>query len=245
MSVTTSELPWSIRKERRFFAGLMVALALLVFAGFARTFYLHKLFHLPAPSVLLVVHGTLMSGWIFLLVVQSALISARRVDWHQKLGIAGAVLAAVIIPFGCLATIGVAQREVRAHSSFVSSQLNVLGLELTQLLLFAVFIGIALGYRKRPSTHKRLMIVATLCIVPNAFVRLSLLTNIDFLSKNIGIVSVWALFVVCFVAIDSLRRRRISPAFGWGASISIAALYTAWWISTTVAWNEYWVRALA
>ena len=135
--------------------------------------------------------------------------------------------------------------RARAQPSYVSSQLNVLGLELTQLLLFAAFIGLALAYRRRPSTHKRLMIVATLCIVPNAIVRLSLLTNIDFLSKNIWILSVWALFVVSVVAIDSLRQRRINPAFGWGASIAIAALYIAWWASATVAWNDYWVRALA
>jgi hypothetical protein len=245
MSAKTNELPPPIAGERRFFGGLTVVLALLVFAGFARTYYLHNLFQLPAPSLLLVVHGALMSAWILLLAVQSALISARRVHWHQMLGVAGSLLAALIIPLGCSVTIGIAQREVRAHSSFVSSQLNVLGLELTQLLLFSCFIGLALWYRKRAPIHKRLMIVATLCIVPNAIVRLSLLTNIDFLSKNISILSIWALFVVGVIATDSLRRRRINPAFGWSASIAIAALYIAWYISRTAAWNGYWVRVLA
>ncbi len=184
MWVGGNELRLQMVGERRYFGVLAIMLALLVFAGFARTFYLFPLFRLPAPLPLFVVHGTLMSAWIALLTVQTALISARRVDWHKKLGIAGGLLAAAIVPLGCMATLAAAQREVRAHSAFVPSQLNVLGLELTQMALFAGMIGAALWLRRRTSSHKRLMMVATLCIVPNAIVRLSLLTNIEILSKN-------------------------------------------------------------
>ncbi len=236
---------WQRVGEHRFFRALAVALVALVFAGFAPTFYLHPLFGMPAPPALLAVHGTFMSGWIVLLAVQVMLISAGRVGWHQRLGIAGAMLAAVIVPLGCMATLVAAQREVRLHSAYVSSQLTVLGLELTQLTLFAAMIGAALWFRRRPATHKRLMIIATLCIVPNAIVRLALLTHSDALAQNIVVLSIWALVLVGVVVVDSLRAHRIEPAFGYGASIAIAALYSAWYLSTTPLWISYWSRVLA
>jgi hypothetical protein len=245
MLLRSYELSSHVAGEHRFFGYLAGLLAALVFAGFARTFYLHNLFSMPLPSVLLLVHGSLMSGWILLLATQTALISARRVKWHRRLGIFGAILAALSIPLGCLATIGAAQREVRAHSALMHGQLNVLGLELTQLLLFGTLISVALWYRNRPAIHKRLMVVATLCIVPNAIVRLSLLTNIPILQTNIGILSVWSFLVVGVVAIDSLRQRRISPAFAWSASVAVLALNAAWDVSRTAGWDMYWIRVLA
>ena len=244
MSVGRYPFAAHLESERRFFGFVAAALALLVFAGFARTFYLHKLFSLPAPSLLVTVHGSLMTTWILLLGVQTTLISVRRVNWHRRLGIAGAALASIIVPLGCLTTLGAAQREARAHSEFVSGQLNVLGLELTQMALFAGLIGLALWYRNRPSIHKRLMIVATLCIIPNAIVRLSLLSPINMLHGNLGILFVWAFLVAGVVAMDSLRQRRISPAFGWSASVALVALYVAWYLSRTEMWDQYWIRVL-
>lgn len=244
MSVGRNELRLHTVGDRRYFGWLTAMLALLVFSGFARTFYFFPIFRLPAPPTLLVVHGTLMTAWIALLAVQTALISARRIDWHKKVGIAGGFLSALILPLGCMATLTAAQREVRTHSVFVPSQLSVLGLELTQMALFAALVGMALWLRKQPSSHKRLMIVATLCIVPNSIVRLSLLTNIEILSKNIVLLSIWALLVIGVVTTDSLRVRRIDPAFGWSASIAIVALYGALYVGSTKAWTDYWVRLL-
>lgn len=245
MSVGRSELTAPVSGEHRIFGYIVLLLTLLVFTGFARTFYLHNFFAMPAPSLFLRVHGTLMSGWILLLCVQTALVSLRRVKWHRRLGIVGAVVAALSIPFGCLATVKAAQCEVHAHSAFVAGQLNVLGLELTQMLLFAVFVSMALRHRGQPATHKRLMIVATLCIVPNAIVRLSLLTNIGLLQSNLHILFVWSLLVVGVVAADSLRQHRLHSAFGWSASAAIVGLYLAWYASHTVVWDRYWIQAFS
>jgi hypothetical protein len=46
------------------------------------------------------------------------------------------------------------------------------------------------------------------------------------------------LFLLVCVAMDTIRRRRLHPAFGWGASLVLLALnaaflasQTPWWIS--------------
>jgi hypothetical protein len=233
------------RPDRQFFIWLALFFGLLVFAGFSPSFYLHTLFHRPLPaSQLIEFHGALMTGWILLFLVQTFLVETGRLSWHRQIGVFGFAYAAVIVPTGCLSTLYAARREIRAHSAFAPSQLNVLGLELTQMLLFAGLVLAGVLLRNRGDFHKRLMAMATLCILPNAIVRLTLLSNIDALGSNIAILTMWALLVLCIVAIDAWRLGRLHPAFAWGAPLAIASLYLAWLASTTAAWNRYWIQLL-
>src|SRR5690242_15308298 len=110
-----------LRNERRYFAALAALLALLMFLGFARSFYLHTLFGQPAPRPFLQIHGALMTGWLVLLLVQTALVFARRTPWHKTLGYAGIAYAALILPIGVMATVGLARHEVLAHSAHALS----------------------------------------------------------------------------------------------------------------------------
>lgn len=231
-------------RERRYFTASSVLIALLVLVGFSRTFYLHTLFNVAMPSRFIAFHGALMTGWIVLVLVQALLIRQGKTNWHRWLGFAGLAYAAVIVPVGFLATFGAAIREVRAHSAFVPSQLNVLGLEQMQMLLFGGLVAAAALLRSRTDYHKRLMLIATLCIVPNAIVRLSFMIESDYLRTNLQFVTVWTALVAAFVGADVLRTRRLHPAFAWGASIAVASLYTAWYISRTAAWDQYWISVL-
>ena len=234
-----------IGSERLYFASSSAFLTLLMLSGFARSFYLHTLFGRPAPTRFLQIHGAIMTGWLLLLLVQVMLILARRSRWHRVLGYAGVIYAILMLPIGAMATLGAARREVQAHSAIVPSQLNVLGLELTQLSLFALLVAGAVYFRARTDIHKRLMIAATLCILPNAIVRLVLISNIEFLGSNLAILTVWSSLVLAVVAGDAWRMGRLHPAFGWSAPLAIMALYAAWYGSRTALWDHYWMRTLA
>lgn len=231
--------------DRRFFIAIAIFFALLTFAGFSRSFYLHGLFKMPAPSLFLQIHGAIMTGWIVLLLGQALLIAYGHIAWHRLLGYAGALYALLIIPVGCMATFAAAEREVRAHSAFVPSQLNVLGLELMQLSLFASFVGAAVLLRNRAAYHKRLIVIATLCILPNTIVRLTLLTDNAFLSTNVGILTVWTMSALGVVAVDALRTRKLHKAFAWSMPIAVIALYAAWFVSRLQIWDRFWIAALA
>ena len=180
-----------------------------------------------------------MSGWILLLFIQTTLVAKRRVLSHRRLGIFGACYAGVIVVVGCTATLIAAAREVRAHSVDVASQLNVLALELTQMLLFACLVGSAVWLRNRYEWHKRLMLLATLCILPNVIVRISFLTTKDFFQHNITLLSLWALLVLVVVALDSYRRRRVHPAFGLVGPIAVISLYAAYFVGLTPPWIRF------
>ena len=88
--------------ERRFSRLVAVLFPLLALAGFARTYYPKAFFHTPPlPSALgTPARALLMTARIVLFVTQVWLISSRRVKTHQRLGVAGVVLGALIIAVG-------------------------------------------------------------------------------------------------------------------------------------------------
>jgi hypothetical protein len=186
-----------------------------------------------------------MTGWIILFLVETLLIATRRISWHQKLGIAGFVYVVLVVPIGCAATLYAAQREIRVHSAFVSSQLNVLGLELAQMLLFAGLIFAGVCFRNRGDYHKRIMAMATLSILPNAIVRLELVFQIPWLGSNIALLTLWSTLVLAIVGIDAYRGGKLHPAFAWSATLAIGSLYVAWLGSVTPAWDRFWLKLLA
>lgn len=221
----------SRRFERVFYLGTTAVFFGLVFWTFARSYYLRVWFGRPALPPLLHIHGFVMTGWVALLVVQSGLVSVRRVQWHRRLGVVGAVWAGLVVILGSVTTVHAAAREVRAHTAFAASQVTITGLELVQMLLFAGIASLAIWWRRRTGYHKRLMLLTIPCMLPSALARLP----VSFMT-NALILGGLDLFVVACVAVDTIRHRRLHPAFGWGALAVLAALHVAFYVTRTPAW---------
>ncbi len=88
-----SDLPGR-RFDHVFFSAMALLMLATVFVGFAPTYYLAGMFRAPLPSLIIHLHGAAFSAWILLLVTQTSLVSAGRVDIHRRLGIAGFLLFA-------------------------------------------------------------------------------------------------------------------------------------------------------
>ena len=67
-----------------------------VFVGFARSYYLAGVFQAPLPNRLVHIHGAIFTCWILLLITQTLLVSAGRVDIHRRLGLVGFGLACIM-----------------------------------------------------------------------------------------------------------------------------------------------------
>src|SRR5438876_7381331 len=91
------------RYDHLFFSAMALLILATVFVGFARTYYLAEVFHAPLPSLIIHLHGAAFSCWILLLLTQTSLVSAGRVDIHRRLGIAGFLLACLMVILGILA----------------------------------------------------------------------------------------------------------------------------------------------
>jgi|SRR5450631_378494 len=226
-------------RERRFFLWIASFLAATTLVGFTRTYYFRGYFRSPQLRPFLHYHGAVMTAWIFLFLVQSVLIARRRVRLHRALGYVGAVLALLVVIMGSAATIIAAAREVRGHTAYVPLRLNVLALELTQMALFAVFVGIALWMRRRPDVHKRCMLLATLCMLPNPQLRM-----LPFINNNLVYLALWSAQIFLFVGLDALLNRRLHPAFLRGALVANLALYAAQFASNTTAWRQFASRVI-
>jgi len=222
-------------RERAFYVALCGAMAALVFIGFARTYFLRTFFGTPPPAPFVMFHGALMSGWIALLLVQAVLISRSQVLWHRRLGIAGVTYAALIVIVGCMTTLRAAAREVAAHSQYVGSQLDVLALELTQMILFGSLVAAAVLMRARTDWHKRLMIMATLCILPNVIVRISFWFP-GSPSENSIYLALWIALVLLVVGVDAVRFGGIHRAYRLAAPAAVVALLMAHMVGITAAW---------
>ena len=154
--------------DRRLFMAVAVLFPLIILAGFARTYYLKGLFGTPPLASMVVhLHGVLMTMWIALFVTQVWLIRSRQIRVHQRLGYAGIGLAVLIIGAGLVTAIRAAKFGSASTPPGIAPQAFLI-VPLFDLLMFAIFFGGAVYYRKSPAQHKALMLLTAIYFLPPA-----------------------------------------------------------------------------
>jgi hypothetical protein len=216
--------------DRRFFMTMAVVIALIVFVGFAPTYYLRAFYHTdPLPSVFRV-HGLVFSAWVVLFVVQTALVSARRTDVHRRLGVLGAALSLLMLVVGYMAAVTAARRGFSAPE--LPPPLVFLVVPFFDLLVFATLVGFALYLRRTPAAHKRLMLLATLAVLTAAIARLPYVLPLGPLAF-FGLTDV---LVIAAMAYDRWTRGRVHPALLWGGLFLIVSQPLRLFVGGTGAW---------
>ncbi|HET6330816.1 MAG TPA: hypothetical protein VFF76_08530 [Holophagaceae bacterium] len=224
------------RNRLFYFSGAALAI-LLVFAGFAKTYYMKAVFGTPGLTPLVHLHGLVMTAWFALFIVQTWLVASRKIQLHKRLGIFGAFLAVTLVVVGVTTAIAAA----RLGHSPGPPPLIFLVVPLADMLLFTILVGLGLALRARRETHRRLMMLGTLGILPAAVARIPLA-----FIHNGGLLMFFGLadlVVVAFVAYDTWKSRRLHPAFGWGALLIIASCPLRLMLASTHAWMQFalWV----
>lgn len=234
-STATKVLQVNRRRERLFYTGMAVAFVLLVFAGFARTYYLRPYFGTPTLTPLLHLHGLLFTSWLALLLAQTILVAANRTRLHRRLGLAGAVLAALMILVGTLTAV-VRAKAFEAPPG-TASPLVFLTIPLGDMLVFALLVGAAFYYRRRGDVHKRLMLLATIAILPAAVARLPF----DFIQQAgpLAFFGLPDLFVLVILLYDLLTRGRPHRATVWGGLLLIVSHPLRLMVGNTQAWLSF------
>ena len=195
-------------RERLFFSGMTVAFAVVVFIGFAPTYFLRSLSDRPPLPWLVHVHGALFSAWILLLLVQTTLVAAKRTDLHRVLGVGGGVLAVLMIPVAYVVAISAARRFAAADPGTLKFLIVPMG----ALIVFPVLVGAALLLRRRPDFHKRLMLIATIELMNAAVDRLPGVFAAGLAPFYRGT----DLFLLALVIYDGVTLHRIHSATLWG-----------------------------
>jgi uncharacterized membrane protein YozB (DUF420 family) len=217
-------------RDRRFFTGMAIAMIVTVFVGFAPTYYLGAAFGARPLTTLVHVHGAVATAWMLLFLTQAALVAAGRTDLHRRLGVAGAVLAVLLLVVGYLTAIEGARRGVTPPGG--PPPLAFLAVPLFTLVVFAILVGAALYYRRRSETHKRLMLLATIAILTPAIARLRWMG----LEGPVVPIGGTCLFVVACLVYDRLAHGRVHPAFLWGGIFVMVALPARFAFGRTDVW---------
>ena len=220
-----------------YFTWAAIVAMLLVFAGFARTYYLKIFLATPALPTLLHLHGAILTLWFVLLFVQVRLVAAHRVDLHRLLGAFGAVLALLVLWVSSAVAIQATRRDYLAdpHSDAALSFLAFL--LLGELLSFACFISTGLLLRRRPEIHKRLMLLGSCCLLGAPVIRIPL-GFIQTLNVR-GIIGILDSIPIAFILYDTIRTRRLHPAFLWGGIAFLLVNPTLMFVSKTAVWIQF------
>ena len=220
------------RRERIFFTGMAIAIVTTVFAGFSRTWFLRPYFHQTQTLIpLLILHGTIFTSWIVLLVAQTTLIAAKRPRTHMRLGIAGGVLASLMLIVGTVTAI------VRAKGPSPLPGINPLSfltIPLGDMLIFAILVGAAFYFRRKLDIHKRLMLLATIALLPAAVAR----WPIGFIETGGPLIfyGLSDLFILPCLAYDFVSRGRPHRATVLGGALIVASHPLRMVIGMTHAW---------
>jgi hypothetical protein len=223
------------RRERLFYTGMAIALVITVFAGFARTYYLRPYFGTPPLTPLLHLHGIVFTSWLILLVTQTALVATNRISIHRRLGIAGAVIAVLMILVGCATAI--IRAKIVEVPPGAPSPLVFLTIPLGDMLVFAVLVAAGFYFRRRGDVHKRLMLLATIAILPAATARLPFA-----FIQQVGPLAFFGLadlFIVACLLYDLATRGRLHRANVWGGLLIVVSHPLRLVIGNTQAWLSF------
>jgi hypothetical protein len=218
---------------RRLYTWAAVVAVFIVLTGFARTYYLKGFFGTAALSGLVHVHGIVMSLWITLFVVQVRLVAAHRTNLHRRLGVFGGILAGLVLIVGVTTALAAARRGGASEPP----PLVFLAVPLGDMTVFAVLCAIGFFYRRRGDIHKRVMLLTCAVFLTAAIARIP----IDFILNGGPLVffGLSDLFLLACVAFDTVKHRRLHPAFLWGALFIIASQPLRLMLSGTQIWMRF------
>lgn len=220
--------------ERRFYSRMALFLVFLVLLGFAPSFYLKGLVpSYPRPNPTLppwvILHGTVFSIWMLLIVAQTQLIGARKHAVHMQLGKLGMLFAVLMIPVMYLTAVW---QVARANQAPFTDPLTWTIVPLSVIIPFAILVWNGWENRRDVQTHKRLMLSAAILVVMGpAIGRLPIAPP-----TRVGLSILLLLGLLLFVPLFLWDRRsvgHIHPATKLGfamASITVAVPLAIFWL---------------
>ena len=222
--------------SRYFYFCMSLVMAGLVVWGFSRTVDTNLVHANPPRPWLLWMHAIAFSTWVIFFIAQSALVRVRKVSIHRLLGWFGSGLATVMVVLGLRVAVVMTRFDsVVLHQKDVDAFLSIPFLD---MIVFGACIALAIYWRTKPDYHRRLVFVATCCLMDAAVGRFDFIFNhnlfypaLDVLIA-LGMVRDW----IVEERVHKLYRYALPPLIAL-QSISVYAwrVNPAWWRGITHA----------
>lgn len=189
------------------------------------------------PALAIHVHAACMALWFCLLTVQSLLAATGNTRWHRQLGRSAFVLTPLVL-IGMLAA-AFHQYGVNLGNDAPEAAARSLLLQIRAVGFFALFITWALVVRRRDSeTHKRMVLLATVVVIPAALSRMSFLPNA--LPQTPDLLHCYMIALLLPpIAFDLWRYGSPHRAYIIGVLLMLP-----WLVATHYLWNSPWWLSL-
>jgi hypothetical protein len=220
--------------DNYFFSGMAFLILITVFVGFARTYFLAGVFRAPLPNLLIHIHGVAFSSWILLLITQTLLVSAGRVDVHRCLGLFGFGLACLMVILGVLAASNSLARGFAPPGSGFDPR-TFYAIPIGGMIIFATLIFFAYRARFNPAAHKRLIMIATIALLdaPTGRPPFTVITARPFFDSTFIF-----LFLLLLIAYDLWSTGKVHRATAWAAAFVVVVGQLRVPIGSTTAFHN-------
>ncbi|HYG29291.1 MAG TPA: hypothetical protein VD887_03645 [Allosphingosinicella sp.] len=223
--------------DRIFYTAMGAAIAGTTFWGFAQTFYLARWMEAPptTPEMtgLLIAHGLAFTAWMALMVIQPALIASRNLRLHRRLGYLGAGVAAAMVALGNAAAVAAMHVGFRGLGDpFVFYAVPFFAIN-----SFAVAVGLAMLWRNRAETHKRLILLANVGLIGAAIARIPL--SVIQAGAPFTFVFLPNLITLAGILYDWRTRGRIHRVWIWGGLLMLLSQVVMFPVMGSAAWHGF------
>ena len=221
--------------DRKMFLWAAIGFPLLVLAGYFKTYYFSAFFDVKAvPNMLVHAHAVVMTLWVAYFVAQVFLVRSKNIKLHMTLGMAGIILAALVVVVGMATAYdsqlvrGSAPGGLDPHVFFI--------VPVTGMALFILFFAGAIYYRKRPAEHKTLMLMTAINFMPPALARLPFIPG-EYVPV-LEFVAAGAAAIACLVW-HSVKHRKVNRVFLSAVILYILVFPLRMAFAQTQIWHQF------
>ena len=233
---TGAARPKSTHKTRnRTYVVIAVIAMFSTLAGFSLTYVVPLASGSFEGRGMLHIHGALYFVWLVVFILQPSLVQAGNTALHKKIGIAGFVLAGIMIVMGVAVSVTGARLNSPGLVVAGLQSHQFLLIPLTDMILFSLFLAYSLANLKRFEYHKRLMVLATVALLPAAFGRLSAMLG---LANPMAIILFSESMLIGIIAHEWLMTKKLHPVYKWGGGFMFVVHILRFPIAGSALWTS-------
>ena len=196
---------------------MSVVLLVAVLAGFWPRYYGPLVRGIPLkPQVqfwAIHVHSAIFLVWLLCFIIQSSLVWRGHTQFHRRLGVFVAVYGFLAVAVGVWGGFAISLRKI-VDGATLDSAAGFLFIPLSDMVMFASFLGGAVAYRRKPEIHKRLMFMAalTLALVGTGRLLVHLFPSL-LIERQWLFAFAWLSPILLAMGYDLFTRERVHPVY--------------------------------
>lgn len=239
------------RTAPRFYVWMSGACLLIAVLGFMPTYFLPLAHGTFTAEPVVHIHGVILFSWVIFLFTQSLLVASGRTIAHRSWGMLGIAIATALV-FIVTTVVSLRISQVSQPGQPPALAHDVRAFEwpiISELLFFIPVFTLAIVKVRRPETHKRLLLLATITMLGAPVGRLFGLLFAPPPDPNPAVIQVPPVFVLIppaliadllilvAIAYDWRTRGRPHPVWLIGGAVSLLLILTAVPVSGSDTWQ--------